>query len=334
MHRRFVHPLAFFGGWTKRTPAVAVCALGLVAWPATAEAGKYDLDLTPLGSLEQQGNDVVIVQDNAAFRSLSSELGTIIAPKIVDPADSLGLSGFALSADFSINTLSGDQNYWSATRDGSRDGAAASMQIMGRKGLWPGIEVGAGATHLFDSRMWALAGYGKIAIHEGFHHLPIPSVAVRASFSRLLGAKDFNMTTAAPAITVSHLFGLGKTFSLTPYIGYEALIIVSRSQVLNANPACDEFPDAYNEDPADCDFVAADGSTITKPSSEFVFQDGGAIVRHRPHLGARVIFSVIRLGVEAMFVPGGNSEGDINGEAVVDGSGLQQQYTFSLGLDF
>ncbi|MCA9711025.1 MAG: hypothetical protein KDK70_34605 [Myxococcales bacterium] len=309
-------------------------AAGLALWPAVAQAGKYDLDLTPLGRLEQQGNNAVIVQDNAAFRSLSSELGTIIAPQPVDPADSLGLSGFALSADFTINTLSGDQDYWQLTRSGSSDKAAASMQIMGRKGLWPGLEVGAGATHLFDSRMWALAGYGKIAIHEGFHHLPIPSIAIRASFSRLLGAKDFNMTTAAPAITVSHLFGLGKTFSLTPYVGYEALVIISRSQVLNANPACDQFPDNYNEDPAACDFPLADGSTTSRPASEFVFQDGGAIVRHRPHLGARIIFSVIRLGVEAMFVPGGKSEGEIDGETVADGSSLQQQYTISVGLDF
>ena len=185
MHRRFVHLLAF-------------TAVGLALWPSTAEAGKYDLDLTPLGSLEQQGSNTVIVQDNAAFRSLSSELGTIIAPQPMDTADSLGLSGFALSADVTINTISASQNYWRNTSDGA-DTAVPSMQIMGRKGLWPGLEVGAGATHVFDSRMWALTGYGKIAFHEGFHHLPIPSIAIRGSFSRLLGAKDLNMTTAAPA---------------------------------------------------------------------------------------------------------------------------------------
>jgi len=320
MYRRFVHFLAF-------------AAAGLALWPTTAQAGKYDLDLTPLGSLEQQGGSAVIVQDNAAFRSLSSELGTLIAPQPVDPADSLGLSGFAISADLTINTISGGQEYWRQTASGA-DNAVPTIQIMGRKGLWPGIEVGAGATHLFDSRMWALAGYGKIAIHEGFHHLPIPSIAVRASFARLLGAKDFNMTTAAPAVTISHLFGIGKSFSVTPYAGYEALIIFSRSQVLNANPSCDEFPDAFNEDPAVCDFPAGDPNATNKPASEFVFQDGGSIVRHRPHFGARMIFSVIRVGIEAMFVPGGKTEGDVDGETVVDGSGLQQQYTISVGLDF
>lgn len=331
MHRRFEHLMAYAS--RTLTASAALIAAGLALWPASAFAGKYDLDLTPLGRLEASGGNAVIVQDNAAFRSLSSELGTMIAPKPVDPADSLGLSGFALSTDFSVNTLSGDEAYWRDTRSGNGDTAAASMQIMGRKGLWPGIEVGAGATHLFDSRMWAIAGYGKLALHEGFHHLPIPSIAIRGSFSRLLGAKDFNMTTAAPAITVSHLFGLGKSFSLTPYIGYEALIILSRSQVLNANPACDEFPDAYNEGEA-CEFPLGGGDTTTKPASEFVFQDAGAIVRHRPHFGARIIFSVIRIGIEGMFVPGGSSEGETNGETVADGSGFQQQWTLSVGLDF
>ena len=69
-------------------------------------------------------------------------------------------------------------------------------------------------------------------------------------------------------------------------------------------------------------------------TSEFVFKNSGGIVRHRPHVGMRMIFSVIRLGFEAMIVPGGSSSGDVDGESVADDSGLQQHYTFSVGLDF
>ena len=308
MHRRFRH-----------LGALAATAIWLV--PEVAQAGKYDLDLTRLGQQSNGG----IVQDNAAFRSLSSELGTIMAPQPMDPGDSLGLSGFAVSADVSLNTISGDRHYWRDTASSSPDKVAPSLQIVGRKGLWPGLEVGAGATHLFDSRMWAMFGYGKVAIHEGFHHLPIPTIALRGSFSRLVGAKDFSLTTAAPAVTVSHVFGLGKTFSLTPYVGYEALLIISRSRVLSATPHCDEFPDLYNTECAGVDRTAP---------TEFVFRDAGVIVRHRPHLGVRMIFSVVRLGFEAMFVPAGRSDGSIGGETVEDNSAFQQQYTFSVGFDF
>ena len=187
---------------------------------------------------------------------------------------------------------------------------------MGRKGLWPGIEVGAGATHLFNSRMWTISGYGKVALHEGFHHLPIPSIALRGMFSRLVGAEDMNMTTASADVSISHVFGLGKTVNLTPYGGYQALFIIARSGVLDVTPKTDEY-------------LNPSGAL-----SEFVFKDAGAILRHRPFIGLRLIFSVIRVTAEAMIVPKGGREGKLNGTSVADNSGMQQQYTLSLGLDF
>lgn len=302
-------------------PHAALIGTALALAPRSVWAGKYDLDLTRLGTVTGTG----IVQDDAGFRSLASELGTVMAPRPVDPADSLGLSGFAISADVGINTISNGASYWDRTSDGRADRVAPTLQIIGRKGLWPGIELGGGATHMFDSRMWAITGYAKAALHEGFHHLPIPTIAVRGSFSRLLGAKDLSLTTAAPAVEISHVFGLGQTFSLTPYVGYEALFILARSTVLDATPNCDEFPDAYN--------MSCPGVN-TSAANEFVFRDAGAIIRHRPFVGARMIFSVIRLGFEAMFTPAGNRDGKLGGKTVADNSRFQQQYTFSVGLDF
>ncbi len=295
----------------------ATAALSLPSTRSLA-SGKYDVDLTPLGA----GG-----KDNAAFRSLSSEIGTLMAPKPVDPADSLGLSGFAVAYDLSINTIGNDKGYWTATTSGPNK-VVPTMQVYGRKGLWPGVEIGAGATHLFDSNMWALGGYGKIALHEGFHHLPIPSIAIRFAGSQLLGAKDLKLSMLTPGIEVSHVFGLGKTFNITPYVGYEALLILASSTVVDATPNCDEFPDGYNEDACD------PGNT----TSEFVFKRQDVIVRHRPYLGARFIFSVLRFTFEAMFVPPGRSEATLDeagtSETVKDGSTFQQQYTFSVGFDF
>lgn len=289
----------------------ALAAVGLhssVAW-----AGAYDLRLSQLGTDPMTGT---VLGNDDDFRSLASELGVLMAPKPVDSAESLGLSGFAISADVSINTLSNTQPYWTNATRGDPGKIAPTLQIMGRKGLWPGIEVGAGATHLFNSRMWTISGYGKIAINEGFHPAPIPSVAIRGMFSRLVGAEDMNMTTAAIDASISHVFGVGKTVNLTPYVGYQALMIFARSGVLDATPQTDEYLDK------------------SPTLSEFVYKDAGAILRHRPFLGLRVIFSVLRLGFEAMIVPGGGRAGDIGGKKVEDKSGLQQQYTLSLGLDF
>ena len=289
----------------------ALAALGLhssVAW-----AGGYDLRLSQLGTMDANG---VVTGNDEDFRSLASELGVLMAPKPVDPADSLGLSGFAVSADVSLNTLSNGKQFWTNATRGDPGKIAPTLQIMGRKGLWPGVEVGAGATHLFNSRMWTISGYGKVALHEGFHHLPIPSIALRGMFSRLVGAEDMNMTTGSFDISISHVFGVGKTVNLTPYVGYQGLMVFARSGVLDATPKTDEYLDK------------------SPTLSEFVFKDAGMIYRHRPFLGFRFIFSVLRIGVEAMFVPGGKREGDIDGKKIADTSGLQQQYTLSLGLDF
>lgn len=315
-----------------------LCSSALVAplfaalfFSSEARAGKYDIDLAPLAQINDDGT---ITPDNAAFRSLASEVGVLMAPKPIDPADSLGLSGFAVSADVSINTLSGDASFWQDTTRGSPNNVAPTLQVMGRKGLWPGIEVGAGATHLFDSRMWTIAGYGKVSIHEGFHHLPIPSIALRGMFSRLLGAKDIDMTTISVGASLSHVFGIGSTFNITPYAGYDALLVFARTGVLDATPGRDEFV----EGSAPC----ANGDPDCVVQGEFVFRKQDVIVRHRPYVGMRFIFSVLRVGVEAMFVPPGGSSSDVplpaavggGTETVTDGSGFQQQYTVSLGLDF
>ncbi|KIG12382.1 hypothetical protein DB30_01504 [Enhygromyxa salina] len=250
----------------------------------------------------------------------------LMAPKPIDPADSLGLSGFAVSADVTINTLSGDADYWRDTTRGSPNNVAPSLQIMGRKGLWPGIEIGAGATHLLDSRMWTISGYGKVALHEGFHHLPIPSIALRGMFSRLLGSRDLDMTTISVGASLSHVFGVGSTFNITPYAGYDALMVFSRTGILDSTPGHDEF----SEGSVPCD----NGDPGCSLQSEFVFRQQDVILRHRPYVGMRFIFSVLRIGLEAMFVPpGGSTSGASTGD-VTDSSGFQQQYTVSFGLDF
>lgn len=294
--------------------ALAALGLSLLLGSSEAWAGPYDLRLSQLGTMDPVSG--MVTGNDGDFRSLASELGVLMAPKPVDSADSLGLSGFAFSADVSLNTISNSQDFWKNATRGDPSKVAPTLQIMGRKGLWPGVELGAGATHLFGSRMWTISGYGKVALHEGFHHLPIPSIALRGMFSRLVGAEDMNMTTGSFDISISHVFGVGKTVNLTPYIGYQGLMIFARSGVLDATPETDEY---------------LDKSPVL---SEFVFKDAGMIYRHRPFIGFRFIFSVLRVGVEAMIVPGGKREGDLDGNKVADKSGLQQQYTLSLGLDF
>ena len=59
----------------------------------------------------------------------------------------------------SMNTLSANESYWQATSDGAKT-AAPSMQVMGRKGLWPGIEVGGGLGKL-AGQIWRIGLMGE-----------------------------------------------------------------------------------------------------------------------------------------------------------------------------
>lgn len=294
-------------------------------WATPAHAGKYDLDLTNLG--EVRAGDTFVTQNNTGFRSLASELGVLMAPKPTDPADSLGLAGFAITSDISLNTISKGADYWDDSTRGSTDRIVPTLQLLGRKGLWPGLEVGAGATKLFDSRMWTVAGYGKASLHEGFHHLPIPAIALRGMFSRVLGAKDLFLTTMSLGASISHVFGVGSTFHISPYAGLDALFVIAHSNVLDATPGTDEYEDQQAGNPG------------TGIDNEFVFRRQDAISRYRPYGGFRVVFGVLRVGVEAMFALAGSSSSRVDtndggSETAVDTSGLQQQYSFTVGLDF
>ena len=75
-----------------------------------------------------------------------------------------------------------------------------------RKGLWlplPSSEVGLGAVHLMDSQMWAAQGYVKFALLEGYHKLPLPSIAVRVAASRVFGSRDLDLTVASADVSIS-----------------------------------------------------------------------------------------------------------------------------------
>lgn len=297
----------------------------VVGGSSAAHAGRYDLDLSRLGRVGPGGATVQRFDEH--FRSLSSELGSVLAPRPSDSSDSLGLAGFSLSADLGSSTISHQEEFWTRTTNGPPLGALASLQLMMRKGLWPGLELGAGGTKLFGSRIWSVHGYVKAALHEGFHHLPIPTIALRASIGQVLGAQALRLTTVSGDISISHSFGIARSMHLTPYLGYQSLTILSKSNTLQTAPHQDHYPEGLVV-PDKCG-----GPGRPCPGSEFSFARQ-VVVRHRPFLGVRMNFGVYRIVLEAMLATAGRSKERIAGMAIRDRAGLQQQYTLSMGLDF
>ena len=115
-----------------------------------------------------------------------------MAPRLVMPADNLGFGGFQVSGELALTRISRDRSYWNAAEGVARENPAVGrppewLSTAGafvRKGLWlglPAFEVGAGVVNLLESNLLSWQGYGKLALHEGFHDQPFPSLAVRGS---------------------------------------------------------------------------------------------------------------------------------------------------------
>jgi len=315
------------------TRLLALAALSTVALGASsrvAAADDNDLVLSRLGTIS--GNSVV--GSNINFRSLASELGVVMAPRLLEPADTLGFGGFHFSADVAFTSISSDAAYWNAIEE-PNDGTMATTGLFVKKGMWlplPSFEVGIGAVHLGSSHLWASQGYVKFALQEGYHDLPLPSVAVRGAASRMMGSEQIDLTVASVDVVVSKDFGIAGLFRASPYVGWNWLIIVPRSEVIDKTPNIDS-----RDDPTDANM-------------NFVFGDQDDIIRQRILLGTKLKYYIFTLTLEADFALAGSSVDDRAGTDMrcvdvdpstptsncdaTDAAGAQATFTTSLGLDF
>jgi len=312
------------------------CAVTCVLLSATAaHADSNDLVLSKLGTriTDSMGNTTAVVGDPLAFRALASQLGTVLAPDLLTPADTLGFSGFQLTVDYASTTIDQTADYWKVLQGA----APSSMQTVGffaRKGLWfpvPSFEVGGGAVHLVDSHIWTGQVYAKLALIEGYHDLPLPSLAVRGAVSRMMTQRELDLTAVSLDVTISKHFGIGGTWRLDPFVGWNLLMIVPRSEVIEGTP---------NSDPLQ---PGNEGDSM----NNFVFKDQATIYRNRIFFGAKTQFSVVQLTLSAQFALAGTSVDDRTGtntpcmpQSVTaecdakDTAKAQTTIALSAGLDF
>lgn len=324
-----------------RARALALAVAVLFGAPGTAVADVNDL---VLGRLTNRIDADTIVPQNADLRALSSQLGVVLAPHLLTPADTLGFGGFQLTVDYAVTTIDADAPYWRARR-GSPDPAGANNAAHGpgtlgtlgffvRKGMWfpvPSFEFGAGAVHLVDSRVWTGQLYAKIALHEGYAGLPLPSLAARGAVSRMMQQRELDLTVASVDVTLSKHVGVGGTWRFDPFAGWNVLVIVPRSEVIDPTPHVDQL------DPA----------TIMDSNLSFVFRDQDNIYRNRFFFGTKLQYYIFQLTVEASFALAGKSVDDRPGttdrcEAVstttacdaADTAAAQRTISVSAGFDF
>lgn len=324
--------------WPALPPALALAAL---LAPRAAAADANDL---VLGRLTNRVSADVIVPQNAELRSLASQLGVVLAPHLLTPADTIGFAGFQLTVDYAATTIDRRAAYWRA-RSGSPDpagtegvahgpGALGTFGFFARKGFWfpvPSFEIGAGAIHLVDSRIWTGQLYAKLALHEGYTSLPLPSLAVRGAVSRMMQQRELDLTVASVDVTLSKHVGIGGTWRLDPFAGWNLLLIVPRSEVIDPTPQIDPLAPMQQLD----------------SERNFVFADQDNIYRNRVFVGAKLQYYVVELTLEASFALAGTSIDDRTGTTdrcmaastttncdAQDAAAAQRTLSLSAGFDF
>jgi hypothetical protein len=286
---------------TSAFVAIAICVLRTHAY-----ADSNDLVLSRLATrvTDSSGALMAVIPQNREFRALASQLGVVLAPRMMTPADTLGFGGFQFAVDTAWTSIDSKASYWRALA-GSRDptgeggvahgpGQLSTVGFFARKGMWfplPSFELGAGAILLSDSRTWAAQFSAKFAIAEGYHDLPVPSIAVRGSVSRMMHQRELDLTVPAVDVVVSKHIGIAGTWSIDPFAGWNLLLIVPRSEVLDPTPGIDPLLPGNQAD----------------LSLNFVFKDQALILRQRISGGAKFKFSFAALTIEAQYALPGSS---------------------------
>ncbi|MBN2577001.1 MAG: hypothetical protein JXP73_20735 [Deltaproteobacteria bacterium] len=255
------------------------------------------------------------------FRSLMSELGVVLAPRIPMPAGSLGFAGFLVTGEMGITQISRNQDYWDGVRAvapqtpnlGRPDSVLTTLGVFLRKGIWlpvPALELGGGVVNLLDSQMLSWQAYSKFALHEGFHNLPIPSLSVRGAFAYLTGTDQANLGTLSLDVLVSKGFGVLKTARIEPFGGWSLLLITASGKTIDFTPLSD---------------------TDWQANTAFPGQE--VITRHRVFGGAKLKFGLLAVIAQYELYLAGHSR-DESVVSAVDRSGKQSAFSLSLGLEF
>ena len=267
------------------------------------------------------------IADNERFYSLASELGVVLAPKFLMPAETLGYNGFSFGFQAGLTKISKNADFWEATQmfdpddpePDRPDEFLTTIGAMAHKGIWlpiPSFEIGAGFNYLPRSGMWMMLVDTKFAIHEGFHNFPLPELAVRGTGGRMVGNSQMDLTLAGLDFSMSKSFGIAGTFNLTPFVGYQILWIVADPEVLDATPDEDAV-EASREAPGP---IAQCSERVADCNAYFVFFDPDPILRHRVFGGFRIVIGVFNItGEFAMTTKGTSTEADVAQQFDADG---------------
>lgn len=255
--------------------------IGLLSSTA-AFADAYDFRIYQLGN-PQPGRTGSIDQANANFRAFARRMGALMTATNLAPPETLGHSGFAISAELSVVDLQGATATNEMPTNSPINGAVLLPSIHVRKGLPWSFELGARAAWFEKSRMGTGTVELKWALNEGFTYLP--DIGVRAHVTKLLNSRDFDVTAGGLDLGLGKQFAIAGMVTLTPYIGWNLVFVGASTGNIDFKP---------NRDLSEAD--TAGSQYVDYYVYENVVAATNAI--NRFYGGFRFIGGVVQLGFE------------------------------------
>lgn len=190
-----------------------IFALFLSIQIAPALAADLDVDLTR-NLLSQK-----------EFKDFSEEAGLALSYLPLSPAESLGILGFDIGAEVTAANIREDRSHWTkVTEDPPSQIILPKLHV--QKGLPFGFDIGAVYSKVPQSNVSMVGGELKWAFISG--NAVFPAVAIRGSYTKLLGVDDLDLETVGADLSISK----GLAF-VTPYAGIGQVWIRSREKVNN-----------------------------------------------------------------------------------------------------
>jgi hypothetical protein len=258
-------------------------------------------------------NNYACRPDNVAFANMVSELGFAIAPTAFHPARTTGIGGFALTLEASYTKINSDgtstavdgtkRQYWHDGTQGSVDPNTKQFSIVNnspdsliqvysikaRKGLPFGFELAGALGTVANTSMWVTGADIRWAIMEGFRTGPLgvlPDVAIGSGVRTLVGNPKFHLTTVGIDAQVSKPIPLADAATLTPYLGYQRLIVFGDSVVVDTTPNVDPLQQ--------CGYAGPDPSTGAPLCRHKLTTPSGAQIDNNGDFNNNVTFDKVR----------------------------------------
>jgi len=290
--------------------AVALGAAG--AWAQAAPA--YDFRIATFGNPSASGTGAA---SDGAFRAFARQFAAAMTSVTLAPPRTLGHSGYALDAELSVVNLSPG----AAGSEASKLPTATAFQgplllpsLHFRKGLPASLELGARAAWIENSKMGVGTLELKWAINEGFTYLP--DIAVKATVSKLLNGRDFDLTAGGLELGIGKQFAIAGMVTLTPYVGWNLLFVGASTGNVDFDPSRT--------------LAEADARPV---ANQAPFSSVKALenTSNRFHGGLRFVAGVVQLGGEVSYAVGTSFK---NAAGAATDVGPVLAWNASLGLVF